>query len=180
MNRCEYLLANLFLRKDFSRSFTAAITKISWTLFFIRRLSSTSENYFPDLGINLSRQGTYRPLVTETLRPPPPLNWKSPAILSDPKYVVMHANKKGRSSYRGTSTGVYFIPFCITCLLHYDFHQNTQPGYCVPAVIMGSRRALREDGWKKRRAGWANGRKLFSSNWHRGLRREGRCIIFSH
>lgn len=60
-----YSIANLFLFKDFSWTFKAAIMKISWTLFFINRLSSTSENYFPDLRINLSRPGTYRPLVTE-------------------------------------------------------------------------------------------------------------------
>lgn len=40
-----------------------------------------------------------------------------------------------------------------------------------------------EEGEKRVReepVGLANGRKLFSSNWHRGLRRGRRRIIFSH
>lgn len=32
---------------------------------------------------------------------------------------------------------MYFIPFCITCLLHYDFHQNTPTGLLL--VIMKGR-----------------------------------------
>lgn len=90
----------------------------------------------------------------------------------------MHANKKGRSSYRGGSDGgVYFIPFCITCLLHYDFHQNTPTGLLLSSasfsVIKGRQRSVvrgeREKSWWDR---GPNGRKLFFSNWHRGLRRE--------
>lgn len=150
--------------------------KISRTLFFINRLSSTSENYFPDLGINLSRPGTYRPLVTEA-----PRSLKSPTILSDPKYVVMHANKKGRSSYRGASRwGCILSPFvlhayCITIFIsipnRVTARSRRNNGKMEGVVRMGERKEPVE---------LTSGRKLFSSNWHLGWATSRRRIIFSH
>lgn len=73
--------------------------------------------------------------------------WKSPSTLSIPRCVVMNGNKKGRSSYRSLRQAV-FHPFCITCLLHYDFHQNTR------VELLPSRRVIIESWRRDGRGGW--------------------------
>jgi len=96
----------------------------------------------------------------------------------------MHANKKGRSSYRGASTGrgggvfyplLYYMPIALRFSSEYPANR----------VTARPRRNNGEDGGEGKGegsplVGSANGRKLFSSNWHRGLRRGRRRIIFSH